>query len=90
MWNPSIKRLLQYCGMTKRLRIDVQKAILEALTDGKSHAYGDIERKANTNWQTVRDHCKELELFNAIEVTDKGVKITKNGRDILKKLTKSI
>lgn len=42
---------------------EVRKVILEALTDGEEHAYGDIERKANTNWQTVRDHCKDLELL---------------------------
>ena len=49
----------QYCSMTKRKREEVRKAILKALSDGKQHSYGDLERKANTNWITVRDHCKD-------------------------------
>jgi predicted transcriptional regulator len=72
--------------MSKRTREEVRKAILEALSDGKAHSYGSLERKADTNWQTVRDHCKELEVFGAVEVSEEGVKITRNGREVLKKI----
>lgn len=71
----------------KRTHKEVRKAILEALRDGKTYSYGYLERKANTNWQTVRDHCEDLELFEAIEVSKEGkIKITKKGRELLKKL----
>ncbi len=63
-----------------------KKGVLESLSDGEEHAYGDIERKANTNWQTVRDHCKDLELFWAVVIAGNKVKITKQRREILKKL----
>ena len=72
--------------MSKRTVQEVRKDILNALSDGKEHAYGDIERKANTNWQTVRDHCKDLELFGSVVIVSNKVKITKQGREILKKL----
>ena len=73
--------------MVKRTAKETRKAILNALNDGKEHAYGDIERKANTNWQTVRNHCDELMLFNAVTISkDNKVKITKQGLELLKKL----
>ncbi len=62
------------------------KAILESLKDGKSHSYGELERKVDTNWQTVRDHCDDLRLFGCIELLDDKVKITRLGLDILKKI----
>ena len=72
--------------MAKRTTQEVRKAILEALQDGKEHSFGDLERKVNTNWQTIRNHCKELVLFKAVTVSDRGVKITREGREVLKKL----
>jgi hypothetical protein len=39
----------------KRTNKEVRKAIFEALADGKEHSYGDLERKVNTNWKTIRD-----------------------------------
>jgi len=71
----------------KRTHKEVAKAILKSIIDGKEYAYGEIERKANTNWQTVRDHCDYLQLFDAIEITkDNRVKITDIGRKVLKKI----
>ena len=72
--------------MSKRTVQQVRKAILEALKDGRGHAYGDLERKANTNWKTVRNHCNDLMLFKAVTISEKGVKITKEGREFLKNL----
>ena len=72
--------------MSKRTSQDVRKAVLQVLLDGKVHVYGDIERKTGTNWESVRHHCKDLELFGAVTISEEGVVITKNGRDIFKKL----
>jgi len=73
--------------MAKRTSKEVRKSILKALSDGKEHTYGDLERKANTNWQSVRDHCDDLKLFNAVTITKENkIKITKEGLKLLKKL----
>ncbi len=71
----------------KRKRKEVLYAILKALSDGKEHSYGDIERKANTNWRTVRDHCEDLELFDAVTVSkDNRIQINERGTKIFIKL----
>jgi len=71
----------------KRTRKEVRKAILNVLSDGKEHSYGELERRANTNWQTIRDHCEELQIFEVLEISKEDkVKITKKGREILKKI----
>jgi len=72
--------------MVKRTAKEVRKDILEVLSDGKAHTYGDIERKADTNWQTVRNHCDDLMLFKAVTISNNKIKITKEGREILGKL----
>ena len=72
--------------MPKRTHSEIRKAILNALSDGIEHTYGDLERKVNTNWQTIREHCKDLVLFNAVSISGDKVRITKDGRDLLKKL----
>ena len=71
----------------KRTHLQVRKSILNALADSKEHAYGEIERKANTNWETVRDHCKEMEIYGFVVVSDKSKgMVTNQGLEILKKL----
>ena len=73
--------------MAKRTSRDVRTDILKALNDGKEHTYGDLERKANTNWETVRNHCKDLELFKAVIISKENkIQITKEGRELLKKM----
>lgn len=73
--------------MTKRTAKQVRKAILKTLKDNQEHSYGDLERKANTNWQTVRNHCDELKLFHAVTISKENrVKITKAGKELLKRL----
>ena len=71
----------------KRTHKEVRESILQVLSDNKEHAYGDLERKANTNWQTIRDHCQDLELFGAVTINKENkVKITKQGLEFLKKI----
>jgi predicted transcriptional regulator len=72
--------------MPKRTFQEMRKAILTALKDGKEHSYGDLERKADTNWKTVRLHCKDLLLFNAVAISEDRITITSEGRELLKKL----
>lgn len=72
--------------MPKRTVQQIRKDILKALNDGKEHSYGDLERKVNTNWQTIRNHCKDLMLFKAVTISDNKVKITKEGREVLKNM----
>lgn len=67
----------------KRTHKGVMKAVLQALSDGKEHSYGDLERKVNTNWKSIRDHCEILEMFRAVTISkDSRVKITKEGLNI--------
>jgi predicted transcriptional regulator len=71
----------------KRKHIEVLKTILKVLADRKTHSYGELERKVNTNWQTIRDHCEELSLFGVIEINKENkIKITEIGLSILRKL----
>ena len=71
----------------KRTTREVRKAIFQVLSDGKVHSYGDLERKVNTNWKTIRDHIEYMELFGAVEVSKEDrVKITEFGMKILKKI----
>ncbi len=72
--------------MPKRSVWEVRRLILEILSDSRPHSYSDLERKANTNWQTIRNHCKELLLFNAVTIINKKIIITKEGILILKKI----
>lgn len=76
----------QICGVARRHFLEIKKEILKVLSDGTLHAYGDLERKVNTNWKTIRDHCKDLEIFGAVTISESGVKVTKKGLEVLKKL----
>ena len=70
----------------KRTHKEVAKAILRALNDGSEHSYGDLERKANTNWKTIRDHIGYLKLFGAVEISENNkIKITSFGLKVYKK-----
>ncbi len=83
--------------MSGRTSLQLKKEILSALQDGKSHSYAELERKVNSNWQTIRNHSKELEIFGCVKIQQRKshernnkpyfeVSITNQGRDILKKL----
>ncbi len=70
----------------KRTHKEVRKAILESLSDGKLHSYGDLERSVNTNWQTIRDHVDDLILFDLADIENGKIKINDKGREFFKKL----
>lgn len=61
--------------------------LLGILKDGEFHSYADLERRANTNWKTVRDHCENLVFFEAAIVSkDNKIKITKFGLGLIEKI----
>ncbi len=71
----------------KRTHMQLRKAILQVLSDSKEHPIADLEKKVNTDWKTIRDHCEELELYNFVRISEKKrITITKQGMEILKKL----
>lgn len=72
--------------MGKRTHRQIRKVLLQVLSDGKEHSYGDLERRVNTNWQTIRQHCDDLLLFGAVTISDKGVRMTKEGRTVLSRI----
>jgi predicted transcriptional regulator len=83
--------------MSNRNPLQMKKQILSALMENKSMSYAQLEKKVNSNWQTIRSHCKELEVFNCIDVKEMKshtrnnkpyteINITKEGIVILKKL----
>jgi predicted transcriptional regulator len=57
--------------MSGRNSFEIKKAILEALKEGKSHTFAELERKVGSNWKSIRGHCKELEIFNCITIEKK-------------------
>jgi len=86
--------------MSNRRPLQIKKLILATIKDGKPHTFAELERRINTNWQTVRDHCRELDVFNCVRIEKRQshkinnrpyyeITITKNGRLVLEKLESS-
>jgi len=74
----------------KRTHAQIRKCILEVLKDGEGHRYGDLERHVNTNWKTIRNHCKELIFFGVVTISESEVRLTEYGRSLSTKLAKTI
>jgi len=83
--------------MSGRTSLQIKKQILNVLKDGKMHSYAELEKRVNSNWQTIREHCKELEIFECVAIEHKEshqknnkpyteISITKNGLKTLDKL----
>jgi predicted transcriptional regulator len=69
----------------KRTGLELKKEILSALNDNLEHSYAELERKVNSDWKTIRRHCKELEFFEIISFINEKIKITEKGNNFLKK-----
>jgi predicted transcriptional regulator len=54
--------------MHARNSLELKKKILFILSDGKEHTFAELERKVNSNWQTIRSHCRELEIFRCVKI----------------------
>ena len=73
--------------MRKRTSREVRVMILKALSDGNKHSYGNLERKVNTNWLSIRSHIEELQLMGAVDIREnKKIKILEFGLRLLIKL----
>ncbi|MDO8564009.1 MAG: hypothetical protein Q7R87_03290 [Nanoarchaeota archaeon] len=66
----------------KRTHKEIILAILKVLRDGKTHSYGDIERKANTNWRTVRDNVELLVIFECAIIKEDRISIAEFGKRV--------
>lgn len=65
--------------MNKRKPLDIKKKILKILKDNGEMSLRELDIKANTNYQTIRDQIKELEYFGIVEIV-KHAKSEKTGR----------
>ena len=55
--------------MVKRTFREIRNQVLKEIKKVKECSYGYLERKVNTNWQTIRDHVENLEFFGVVEIT---------------------
>jgi len=76
--------------MSKRTFFEIRKEILKTIKDKKEYSYAELERKVNTNWKTVRLHCKDLQLVEAVTIYNNKIKITDFGFTLLRKLEKNL
>lgn len=83
--------------MSGRKSIQIKKEILLNLQGGKSLSFAELERKVNSNWQTIRTHCTELKIFGCIKIKKRKhhsrnnkpyfeISLTKRGIKILSKI----
>jgi len=66
----------------KRKPLEIKKQILKILSQEKEMSVKKLERKVNTNYQTILNNCEELAYFRFIEIT-KTKDNSKNGREYL-------
>jgi len=64
--------------MPRKTGLEIKKAILRILK-AKECSLRELETKINTNYLTIRNHCKELEFFKLIEIIEHK-KSDKTGR----------
>ena len=67
----------------KRSSLQIKKEILSILNDNQSYSYAALERKVNTNWETIRNNCEELIFFKFIEKNEQKIKITEKGKETI-------
>lgn len=65
--------------MKRRDGLSIKKKILQVLKENGEMSLGEIERKTNSNNLTIKNHIKELEFFEKIDVI-KHSKSEKTGR----------
>ncbi|MFA5125930.1 MAG: hypothetical protein WC462_02925 [archaeon] len=64
--------------MSRKTGLEIKKSIIRQLKK-KECSLRELETKVNTNYLTIRTHCKELQFFGFIEI--KQVQMNKrNGR----------
>ena len=66
----------------KRKPLEIKKEILKILKEEKEISVKQLERKVNTNYQTILNNCEELKYFGLITI-EKTSKDSVNGREYL-------
>lgn len=68
--------------MTKRKPIEIKKSILKTISKEGIISAKKLEKKINTNYQTIINNCEELQFFGYLKMRMES-KDSKNGRDYL-------
>ena len=68
--------------MAKRKSLEIKKQILEILKEEKIISIKKLEKKVNTNYQSILNNCEELEYFGFIKIS-KTTENTLNGKEYL-------
>jgi len=63
----------------KRSSIQLKHDILKILSNNEEHSISFLERKVKSDWDTIKNHCDELEVLNSVEYIGSKVKITEHG-----------
>ena len=66
----------------KRKPIEIKKLILGILKKERKLSVKKLERKVNTNYQTILNNCEELEYFGLVKIS-KTSEDSSNGREYL-------
>lgn len=64
--------------MPRKTGLNIKKEIIKVLKN-KECSLRELETKLNTNYLTIRNHCRELEYFKIVELI-KHKENKKNGR----------
>jgi len=68
--------------MTKRKPLDIKKEIISILKKEKVISVKKLERKVDTNYQTILNNCEELEYFGFVKIKS-TMEGSINGREYL-------
>ncbi len=66
----------------KRRPLEIKKRILEILKKEGEVSVKKLEKKVNTNYQTILNNCEELEFFGKLMVREKS-EHSRNGKKYL-------
>jgi len=66
----------------KRKPLEIKKKILEILSSERKISIKKLERKVNTNYQSILNNCEELEYFGFVKIS-KISQGSLNGREYL-------
>jgi predicted transcriptional regulator len=66
----------------KRKPLEIKKEILKILNSEQKLSIKKLEKKVNTNYQTIINNCKELEYFGFLKIKKTKEK-SLNGREYL-------
>ena len=66
----------------KRKPLEIKKKIIEILKKERKMSVKKLEKKVNTNYQSILNNCEELEYFGIVKII-KSSKGTVNGKEYL-------